>query len=72
VERKSQLAPPYYPIAKSDRVSRAISQCLRPLAKKAHTLTLDSGKELASHQHVKVKPQLPIYFADRYSAWQRG
>jgi len=37
-----------------------------------HTLTLDNGKEFARFKDIEKKTGLKIYFADPYSAWQRG
>lgn len=36
------------------------------------TLTLDNGKEFAAFREVEQATGLRIYFADPYSAWQRG
>lgn len=37
-----------------------------------HTLTLDNGKEFARFRDIEERTGLDIYFADPYSAWQRG
>ena len=37
-----------------------------------HTLTLDNGKEFARFSGIEKETGLTIYFADPYSAWQRG
>ncbi|MDA1108047.1 MAG: IS30 family transposase [Proteobacteria bacterium] len=47
-------------------VFRRIPKTLR------HTLTLDNGKEFARFQEIEKNTGLTIYFADPYSAWQRG
>jgi transposase, IS30 family len=36
------------------------------------TLTLDNGKEFAAFHTVEAALGLRVYFADPYSAWQRG
>jgi IS30 family transposase len=36
------------------------------------TLTVDNGKEFASFKELENKTGLTVYFADPYSAWQRG
>lgn len=36
------------------------------------TLTLDNGSEFANFKELEKKTRLAIYFADPYSAWQRG
>jgi len=37
-----------------------------------HTLTVDNGKEFADFKELETKAHLKIFFADPYSAWQRG
>jgi len=37
-----------------------------------HTLTLDNGKEFARFKEIEKNTGLTVYFADPYSAWQRG
>jgi len=37
-----------------------------------HTLTLDNGKEFARFKEIEKGTGLVVYFADPYSAWQRG
>ncbi len=37
-----------------------------------HTLTVDNGSEFAQFKKFEEKTGLTIYFADPYSAWQRG
>lgn len=37
-----------------------------------HTLTVDNGSEFAQFKKIEEKTGLTIYFADPYSAWQRG
>ena len=41
-------------------------------AQGAKTLTLDNGKEFSGHREVEQRSGTKIYFADPYSAWQRG
>ena len=36
------------------------------------TLTVDNGKEFAQFKQLEKKTGFCIYFADPYSAWQRG
>ncbi len=45
---------------------------MRVLPRRNHTLTVDNGKEFANHESVAQKLQIKVYFADPYSAWQRG
>lgn len=37
-----------------------------------HTLTVDNGKEFSDFKELEIKTNLKIFFADPYSAWQRG
>jgi IS30 family transposase len=37
-----------------------------------HTLTVDNGREFAHFKELEDKTGLTVYFADPYSAWQRG
>ena len=36
------------------------------------TMTLDNGKEFAGHQNFGRRLSLAVYFANPYSAWERG
>jgi IS30 family transposase len=36
------------------------------------TLTLDNGKEFSRFKELESSTQLKVFFADPYSAWQRG
>ena len=46
--------------------------CKRVPKKMRQTLTLDNGKEFARFKEIQKATGLTIYFADPYSAWQRG
>jgi len=37
-----------------------------------HTLTVDNGREFANFKELESNTKLTVYFADPYSAWQRG
>ena len=73
VERKSKLTLIAKVIHyKSEAVDQAITGLLRPVQQRSYTLTVDNGKEFACHESVAETLQIKIYFADPYSAWQRG
>lgn len=56
----------------SEAVDQAITRLFKPVTNHVHTLTVDNGKEFACHQSVAKKLKMKVYFADPYSAWQRG
>ena len=74
VERKSRYLIAGKLADKTAEVtSKAVTKAFRkiPLALR-HTLTLDNGKEFAKFHDIERDTRLTIYFADPYSAWQRG
>jgi IS30 family transposase len=50
----------------ANRVLRQVPATLR------RTLTVDNGKEFAGFKRIEEQSGIRIYFADPYSAWQRG
>ena len=56
----------------ADATAEAIVELLRPHRQCRHTLTLDNGKEFAQHARVSFQLDMPVYFADPHSPWQRG
>ncbi|NOT14543.1 MAG: IS30 family transposase [Methylotenera sp.] len=74
VERKSRYLIAKKLINKTAMVTRlATCQAFRPVPKALRkTLTLDNGKEFAQFKAIAKQTGLSIYFADPYSAWQRG
>ena len=36
------------------------------------TITTDNGSEFAAHEWLSEKLQVPVYFTDSYSSWQKG
>ena len=73
VERKSKLTL----IGKVNRytaeaVKKTIISLMELLPRRNYTLTVDNGKEFASHESVAKTLRIKVYFADPYSAWQRG
>lgn len=58
---------------KAATVQRAVCRLLQPLPRQLRrTTTLDNGHEFATHTHISKKLNMPIFFADAYSAQQRG
>ena len=52
---------------------KAIEQLVKALPKKAFkSFTSDRGKEFACYESVENQLGIDFYFADPYSAWQRG
>jgi IS30 family transposase len=73
VERKSQFAVLGQVTHKTaDAVQQQIVKHLRPHRRRVHTITTDNGREFAGHQTLARQLQAKVYFADPYSAWQRG
>jgi len=48
----------------------AVISKLTPLV--AHTITFDNGSEFTHHERITTTLDIPVYFADPYSSWQRG
>lgn len=72
-ERRSRLhLLALSPDGTASNVRNAILQRLGRLHKHVHTLTADNGKEFAGHPFIALAMQAGFYFADPYSAWQRG
>ena len=67
----------YLAIKIPDRTVSSMENAVRFVAnilpKKAFkTSTLDRGKEFACYSNIEHHLNIPIYFADPYSSWQRG
>jgi IS30 family transposase len=73
VDRKSKLTL----IGKVNRytakaVEKTIVSLMDLLPRRSYTLTVDNGKEFASHEVVADALRIKVYFADPYCSWQRG
>jgi IS30 family transposase len=73
VDRKSKLTL----IGKVNRytaeaVEKTIVDLMELLPRRSYTLTVDNGKEFASHKSVATALGINVYFADPYCSWQRG
>ncbi|WP_020405034.1 IS30 family transposase [Hahella ganghwensis] len=72
-ERKSQfLCLKKLKEKNSDSVRNTTMTCLRRYQDKVKTITSDNGSEFAQHQDIAKSLKARFYFADPYSAWQRG
>lgn len=57
----------------ADAVANAMIQRMRELpAFLRRTVTWDRGSELAHHERIRLELDLPVFFADPRSPWQRG
>lgn len=56
----------------ADAVEQTIIHLMKGLSRRNFTLTVDNGKEFANHKSVAEILQIKVFFADPYSAWQRG
>ena len=74
VERKSRYLIADKLVNKTAAVTaQVVTSAFRKIpAALRHTLTLDNGKEFTRFRDIEKNTGLAIYFADPYSAWQRG
>ncbi len=57
---------------KASVVENSIVALFKPLQDKVHTITVDNGKEFATHESWANTLQTKVFFADPYCSWQRG
>lgn len=57
---------------KADTVTQALIDILSPYKNRVLTITVDNGKEFASHQKIAQALGAAVYFAHPYHAWERG
>lgn len=74
VERKSRyrMAAKLLNKTAASTATAVTAACRRIPKARRHTLTLDNGKEFARFRDIEKGIGLAVYFADPYSAWQRG
>lgn len=74
VERKSRYL---YCFPMPDRSAKSMEIAIKQLISKlpsgtVKTITVDRGKEFSCYKTIETQFETNIYFADPYSAWQRG
>ncbi|NCD43524.1 MAG: IS30 family transposase [Bacteroidia bacterium] len=74
VERKTRL---YTAIKIDDRTAASMESAIKQLhsvlpENSFKTATVDRGKEFACYVNIEKDINLPVFFADPYSSWQRG
>jgi len=57
---------------KAEEVCQATIRLLKPIKAHLKTITADNGKEFSLHEYAAQESDVDWYFADPYSAWQRG
>lgn len=74
VERKSRyLLAVKLVDKKAATMTQQSTKAFRKVPRKLrHTLTVDNGREFANFKELESKNNLKVFFADPYSAWQRG
>lgn len=56
----------------SQQVSKEVITLLLPYMDRLKTITTDNGSEFADYQEITNKLNVPVYFTDPYSSWQKG
>lgn len=74
VERKTRL---YTALKIADRTATSMENAIKQLhfvlpVNAFKTATVDRGKEFACYSNIENDINLPMFFADPYSSWQRG
>ena len=57
---------------KSEQVSKAIIDALKPYKKNVMTITTDNGPEFTQYKEIEQKLQCEVYYAKPYAPWQKG
>lgn len=57
---------------KAEEICQATIRLLEPIKAQLKTITADNGKEFSLHEYAAQELEVDWYFADPYSAWQRG
>ena len=53
-------------------LANAVYRLLFPFKKHLLSITTDNGSEFAAHELLTRKLNVPVFFADAYSSWQKG
>lgn len=53
-------------------LAKTVVRLLMPYKPFIKTITTDNGLEFACHEYITKKLEVPIYFTDPYSSWQKG
>ena len=61
-ERKSQ----------TEDVAQQVFRIIFPYRSCLKTIATDIFSKFAAHQYITMKNEVPVYFADPYSSWQKG
>ena len=56
----------------AEEVCQTTIRLLEPIKDQLKTITADNGKEFSLHEYAAQELEIDWYFADPYSAWQRG
>ena len=54
------------------KLAETVKQLLKPFKGYIKTITTDNGLEFAAHEMISKALDVPVYFADPYSSWQKG
>jgi IS30 family transposase len=57
---------------KAEEICQATISLLQPIKDQLQTITADNNKEFSLHEYAAQALEIDWYFADPYSAWQRG
>ncbi|AVH49699.1 MULTISPECIES: IS30 family transposase [Acinetobacter] len=57
---------------KAEEICQTTISLLKPIKDQLKTITADNGKDFSLHEYAAQALEIDWYFADPYSAWQRG
>lgn len=56
----------------ADDVASTVIKLLKPFKKHLKSITTDNGGEFAKHKQISNMLNIPVFFTDPYSSWQKG